>query len=120
MGIIELNIDFTKPWPERRKSFAQDTQKPIATTPAKSEQTVETRRSIASSSSMVSVTRTVSGTSTVKLKQRPGTNQRRLPPVHVKLAEDIAPTEHCESDSSCYDSVNEMETGLFTITLMIP
>ncbi|XP_055302389.1 E3 ubiquitin-protein ligase Mdm2-like [Sitodiplosis mosellana] len=104
--------DFSQPWPERRKSYAQDTQKSIATTPARqnSDQTVESWRSIASSSSMVTVTRTVSGSSAVKLKQRPGTKQRRLPQVHVTLAEEIVLTEHSESESSCYDSLNEMET----------
>lgn len=117
--IIELNIDFTQPWPERRKNCAQDIQKSNPSTPARrnSDQSVELRRSIASSSSIVTVTRTVSNASTVKSKQRPGIKQRRLPSVHVKLAEEFIPTEICDSDSSCYNSLNEMETGSYMLSI---
>lgn len=47
---------------------------------------------------------------TVKMEQ-----QRSPPVTYLKLAEEIDLTEHCESDSSCYDSLNEMETGLYTL-----
>lgn len=46
--------------------------------------------------------------------QRARAKPYRIPPVHVKLAEDNAPTEQSESDSSAYDSINEAETGKLT------
>lgn len=101
--IVELDIDCIQTWPERRKNFAQDTLKAISTTPAHhtSNQLVAPRRSIAQSSQ--------------RLKQHLGLKQRRNLPIYVKLAEDIAPNEYGDSDSSCYDSFNEIETGLYKL-----
>ncbi|XP_031628183.1 E3 ubiquitin-protein ligase Mdm2-like [Contarinia nasturtii] len=105
--------DFTQPWTERRKNCVQDTIKCISTTPAfqTPDELVLPRRSIASSSSAVTVTQPMTSTSIAsKLKHRTEKKQRRLPLIHVKLAQENAPSEHSDSDSSCYDSLNEMET----------
>lgn len=62
---------------------------------------------------MVTVTRTVNNASTVKLKQRLASNKRRVPSIYVKLAEESAVSEQNDSDTSTYDSLNEMETGSY-------
>lgn len=108
-------IDLTQQkWPERRKSCAQDTIKSIHSAPVlQTTDQLFARRSIASSSSTaVTVARVASSASTLK-KHRYGSRQRRLPPIHVKLAEENVPSEQSDSDSSCYDSFNEMETGSY-------
>lgn len=120
--IEHWNIEFTQPWAERRKNCVQDTIKCISSTPAfqTPDELVLPRRSIASSSSLVTVTQPMSSTSTaLKIKQRSRSHQRRLPLIHVKLAQENAPSEHSDSDSACYDSVNEMETGLYMFSLFL-
>lgn len=119
---VGLNIDFTRQWLERGKNCAtDDTYLSVSETPAiiqASEPSIISRRSIASSSSTVSVTRIVDHSSAVKTKQRAGTKHRRLPAVHVKLAEENVPIEQIDSDSSTYDSFNEMETGSYTFNFL--
>lgn len=109
---------------ERRKSCAQDTVMSVASstcpTPAQrpADQYVA-RRSMAASSSSMTVTRVATSASTLKKLHRTGAKQRRIPPICVKLAEERMPIEQSDSDSSCYDSFNEMETGSYKFSIYI-
>lgn len=115
---MNRSLDLTKPWPERRKSCAQDTVMSVAS--SRSAPALQTAnqliacRSIVASSSSMTVTRVATSASTLK-KQRTGAKHRRIPPIRVKLAEDFVPNEQSDSDSSCYDSFNEMETGSYKL-----
>lgn len=58
--------------------------------------------------------------SKLKQRQRPrkkaSAATRFTGPMHIRLAEEDAPTSQSESDTSEYDSFNEEETGLFMIS----
>lgn len=112
-----MQSDFSQPkWPERRKSLTQ--QGPLSAVSAaaalKASQLVEiSRASTSTGPSCRSVGRVaIDNDRKAKLRTYPRI-KTRYPPVYVKLAEENAPAEQSESDSSAYDSFNDAETGNF-------
>lgn len=117
--IWDIWLDLTQQWLERKKDYVQDNNRLSA-----SDALLQARRSMpssstsASSSTRVTITRLgtgggVAGLSALRKHSRSGTKPRRLLPILVKLAEDCTPIENSDSDSSTYDSFNEMETGSY-------
>lgn len=99
---MRTQTDYTEQWLTKSDDFINaEIHSPATTTNNQPSTTCKSTETIGSISART------------KQRQRQRKKAAHLGPAHVKLAELDEPTSHSESESSAYDSFNEVVTGLY-------
>lgn len=101
---MRIQIDYTEQWLTKSDDFINaDIHSPATTTNNQPSTTCKSTETIGS----------ISARTKQRQRQRQRKKAAQTGQVHVKLAELDGPTSQSESESSAYDSFNEVVTGLY-------